>query len=109
MHSNSIGTTGFLEKTKMFILSLHYQLPFSQIGRYPSKMNWTVAQHAFCVQPEQNPLHPRGEIFDYASIFHEKSFNFQMGFKLQEQWINSQDPAAIQSNSSCLETDLFGE
>ena len=34
-------------------------------------------------------------------------FNFEMGFKLQEHWINSQDPAAPQSNSSCLEIDHF--
>ena len=32
-------------------------------------------------------------------------FNFEMSFKLQERWINLQDPAAHQSNSSCLEID----
>ena len=34
---------------------------------------------------------------------------FEIGFKLQEQWINSQDPAAPQSNSSYLEIDRFEE
>ena len=36
-------------------------------------------------------------------------FNFEMGFKRQEHWINSQDSTATQSNSSCLEIDHFGE
>ena len=36
-------------------------------------------------------------------------FSFEMCFKLQEHWINSQDPAAPQSNSSGLEIDDFGE
>ena len=32
-----------------------------------------------------------------------------MCFQLREHWINSQDPAAPQSNSSLLEIDPFGE
>jgi len=36
-------------------------------------------------------------------------FYLEMCFKLQEHWINWQDPAAPQSNSSCLEIDHFGE
>ena len=36
-------------------------------------------------------------------------FSFEMCFKLQEHWINSQDPAAPQSNLSCLEINHFGE
>ena len=32
-----------------------------------------------------------------------------MGFRLEVQWINSQDPAVPQSNSSCLEIDHFEE
>ena len=35
--------------------------------------------------------------------------HFEMGFKLQERWINLQDPAAPQFNSSCLEIDHFRE
>ena len=36
-------------------------------------------------------------------------FNFEMGFKLQEHLINSQDPAETQFNSSCLEIDDSGD
>ena len=50
MHSNSDGATGFLGKVifnnfgKSVIINLHYQLPFLRSGRFPGKMNWTVAQ-----------------------------------------------------------------
>ena len=63
---------------------------------------------------KQNPSHSRAELFDYASIFHEKALclsvlKFETGFKLQGHWINSQDLTATQSNLSCLEIYLFGE
>ena len=35
------------------------------------------------------------------------SLNFKMGFKVQEHWVNLQDPAARQSNLFCLEIDHF--
>ena len=61
---------------------------------------------------KQNPSRPRCELFDCTSIFHGKTLclyvlKFWGGFKLQYYWINSQDPAAPQSNSSCLEINHF--
>ena len=51
MHSNSNGTTGFLEKMsfidklgKSGVLSMHNQLLFFLSGRFPGNMNWTGAQ-----------------------------------------------------------------
>ena len=35
--------------------------------------------------------------------------DYDMGFKYQKHWMSSQDPAAPQSNSFCLEIDYFGE
>ena len=79
---------------------------------------------AFSHTSKQNPIHPRGELLKMTIIMASFSvalqysmkrpcawpyLNFEKGLKLHEHWINSQDPGAAQSDSSCLEIHHFGE
>ena len=53
-----------------------------------------------------------GKIFFFVNFSMNKTclyLNFEIGFNLQEHWINSPDPAAPHSNSTCLKIGNFGE
>ena len=67
MHYNSVGTTRFLEKL-LFLSSLVKDL--SYVDTTSCRFSKLVDFQACCVQI---PSHPRGEIFDCTSIFHEKA------------------------------------
>ena len=62
---------------------------------------------AFSQTSKQNPSYSSSKIFDYSMKMPCACayFNFEIDFKFQEYWINSQYPAAPQPNSSCLEID----
>jgi len=59
----------------------------------------------------QNKIHAASLsiAFQYFMERPRAYLDFDIDFKLQEHRINSQDPAAPQSNSSCLEINHFGE
>jgi len=115
MHFISDDTTGFLGKISFFsdnfgksvVLTLYCQLPFLQCGRFPGKRNWTEAQQVRCV---------RSFLKTESITFNHRAFRLRLNIPwnpshlyIQEHGKNSQDPAAPQSNSSCLEIDHFGE
>ena len=121
MHFNSDGTIEFLGKMSFLFLILMKVLSyvyttscrFSEVVDFQAR--WFGLGHSrrttFSYASEQNPSHPRGEIFYCTSIFHEKTLclcviKFWDGFYTS---VKLDKLAAPQSNSSCLEIDHFGE